>query len=126
LSGQFSAAFDLCVHNHHPPTPSLQRQNNYLSPGLSHLQIGLSTGEIHFKVHAERFERTKKDTEVSFPSLGSLLSPKKVNIAASYRVLIFLNFDLEYFKGVQISIVLHAQIYLITNGLGGRQAEGTS
>ncbi len=30
------------------------------------------------------------------------------------------NFDLEYSKGVQNSIVLHAQIYLITNSFGGR------
>jgi hypothetical protein len=29
-------------------------------------------------------------------------------------------FDLEFLKGVQNSIALHAQIYLITIGLGGQ------
>ncbi len=33
----------------------------------------------------------------------------------------FFNFDLEILKWVQNSIVLRAQIYLITNGLEGRQ-----
>ncbi len=37
-----------------------------------------------------------------------------------YRLLIF-NYDLEFVKGVRNSIALHAQIYLITNGLGGQQ-----
>jgi hypothetical protein len=35
---------------------------------------------------------------------------------------LFFYFDLDFLKGVQNSRALHAQIYLITNGLGGRQA----
>ena len=38
----------------------------------------------------------------------------------------FLNFNLEFFKGVQNSIALHAQIYLITNVLGGQKMLGGS
>jgi hypothetical protein len=38
--------------------------------------------------------------------------------------LFFFSFDLFFFKGVQNSIALHAQIYLITTGLGGWQAQG--
>ncbi len=34
--------------------------------------------------NAERFERTKKDPENSFPSLGSLLSRNKGKIVTSY------------------------------------------
>ncbi len=34
---------------------------------------------------------------------------------------LFFNFDLEFLEGVLTSIGLHAQIYLITIGFGGRQ-----
>jgi hypothetical protein len=34
---------------------------------------------------------------------------------------LFFKIDLGFLKGVQNSIALHAQIYLITNGLGGPQ-----
>jgi hypothetical protein len=40
------------------------------------------------------------------------------------RYSFFFFFDLEQLKGVQNSIVLHAQTYLITVGLGGRHVEG--
>jgi hypothetical protein len=35
-------------------------------------------------------------------------------------------FDLDFLNGVQNSIGLHAQVYLITNCFGGRQAVGGS
>jgi hypothetical protein len=34
----------------------------------------------------------------------------------------FFNFDLDFLNGVQNSIALHAQIYLITNSFGDQQA----
>jgi hypothetical protein len=42
------------------------------------------------------------------------------------RGFLFFIFDLEFLKGVKNSIALHAQIYLITSGLGGWQAQGGS
>jgi hypothetical protein len=42
-----------------------------------------------------------------------------------FRFYIFI-FDLEYLKGVQNSIALYAQIYLITNSFRSRQAVGGS
>jgi hypothetical protein len=39
---------------------------------------------------------------------------------------LFFIFDLLVFEGVRNSIALHAQIYLINNGLGGWQTQGGS
>ncbi len=42
----------------------------------------------------------------------------------SHEFLIFEFSNIEFFKGVHNSIAFHAQIYVITNGLGGRQING--
>jgi hypothetical protein len=40
---------------------------------------------------------------------------------ALYRFFDFLNFDLEFLKGIQSFKALTGEIYVITNDLGGRQ-----